>query len=87
MIIYVYWISVLAMFIIGILIAVKMFQASMIWQGILTIICSIFGLIYGWMKKDELQIGGLMIPYTICFVVALVTKVIIRANARAAMGM
>jgi len=57
----------LGAFIIAILMAVKMFKAQppQIWQGILTIICFPFALIYSWMKKDELGLGNLPLLYTV----------------------
>ena len=70
----------LATFVLGILVAVKMFQNQMIWQGILTIICAIFGVIYGWQKKDEIGAQGLMMPYTIAFVASVILNVIARVT-------
>jgi hypothetical protein len=71
----------LAMFILGILVAVKMFQHQMIWQGILTIICAIFGVIYGWQKKDEIGAQALMMPYTIAFIASVILNIILRVQA------
>ena len=73
----------LATFVLGILVAVKMFQHQMIWQGILTIICALFGVIYGWQKKDEIGAQSLMVPYTIAFAISLVLNIIARVTAPA----
>ncbi len=56
----------LGSWIVAILMAVKMFKAqpAQIWQGILTILCGLFALIYGWMKKDELGLDNLPLIYT-----------------------
>ncbi len=53
--------------VVSILMAVKMFKAQppQVWQGILTIICFPFALIYSWMKKDELALGNLPLLYTV----------------------
>ena len=73
----------LATCVLGILVAVKMFQHQMIWQGILTIICALFGVIYGWQKKDEIGAQSLMVPYTIAFAASFVLNLIVRLSAPA----
>ena len=74
-------IASLGTFVLGILVAIKMFQHQMIWQGILTILCSIFGVIYGWSKKDEIGANGLMPIYTIFFLAAVILRVVATMQA------
>lgn len=50
---------VLGGFVVAILMAVKMFKAQQIWQGIVSILCTLFAIVYGFSKKDELGLGNL----------------------------
>jgi len=64
-------------FVLCILIAIPMFKKGMIWQGILSIICGLFALIYGWMKKDELGVEKLVLGLGGCILVSIVCNVIV----------
>lgn len=71
----------LAAFVLGILCAIKMFQANQIWQGILTIICWIFGVIYVFQKKDELGLEKLALPYAAAGVASIICNVLVKVMA------
>lgn len=75
----------LGSWIVAILMAVKMFKAqpAQIWQGILTILCGLFALIYGWMKKDELGLDKLPLIYTALLAGAIVCNIAAIAMAGA----
>lgn len=66
----------LAAFVLGIMCAIKMFQANQIWQGIVTILCWIFGIIYVMQKKEELGLQKLAMPYLATGVVSIVCAII-----------
>lgn len=48
-----------------IMVLVKLFKAEGVLKGILGIICGIYPFIWGWIKKDELDIGKLMMTWTV----------------------
>lgn len=66
----------LVSFVLGILIAIKMFQRGMIWQGVLTIICWIFGVIYANSRKAELGIEKLYMPYLLAGVISIALAIL-----------
>lgn len=74
----------LAAFVLSILCAIKMFQAQQIWQGILTILCWIFGVIYVMQKKNELGLEKLAMPYIGCVAVSILCNIAIRVMAPSA---
>lgn len=49
--------------------------------GIISIICTIVGLIFGWTKANEWGIKNLMIVFTILFVLGLILNITIRMQA------
>jgi hypothetical protein len=66
----------LAALVFCILIAIPMFKKGMIWQGIVSILCGLFALIYGSMKKDELGVGNYVIGLAVCIVVGIACAVL-----------
>ena len=57
-----------------ILVLVKIFQSGSIGLGILGIICPLFAFIYGWMKADEFGIRNIMLAWSVCIGINLVTQ-------------
>lgn len=65
----------------SIYVGVLAIQRKQLAVGIISIICTIVGLIYGWTKANEWGIKNLMIVFTILFVIALALNVTVRVNA------
>ncbi len=53
---------------------VAIFKNSNIGLGILGIFCPLFAFIFGWVKSSEWGIRGLMVVWTILFVLTLVMR-------------
>jgi hypothetical protein len=66
------WICNIAAWVCSILVGVQAIKRQKVVPGIVSIICVIFGLIYGWMKATEWGIKNLMIAFTILFIAAIV---------------
>lgn len=59
-----------------ILVLIKLFQSEGILYGILGIICGIYAFIWGWMHKDEHDLGQIMLYWTGAIVASVVFNVI-----------
>ncbi len=59
----------------SILVGVKAIQRKETVVGIICILCSIVGLVYGWVKANEWGIKNLMIGFTILFALGIVLSV------------
>ena len=57
-----------------IMVLVKIFQSGSIGLGIVGIICPLFAFIYGWMKADEFGIRNVMVAWSVCIAINLVTQ-------------
>jgi len=60
-----------------IMVLIKMFPAEGVLKGILAIICGLYAFIWGWMKKDEHDLGTIMIAWTACAVISIILNVIV----------
>jgi hypothetical protein len=58
-------IVVLAQFVLGIIVLIKLFQEKGALHGILGFFCGIYTFVWGWMNADRLNIKGIMIAWTI----------------------
>jgi hypothetical protein len=56
----------------SILVGVQAIKRQQMAVGIISIICTIVGLVYGWMKANEWGIRQLMLIFTLLFVLAIV---------------
>jgi hypothetical protein len=81
----------LVSFVCLIMVLIKMFQHGETTIAILSIVLcpcggGLIAFVYGWMKSSEWDIKGLMITWTICFLLAIplqITQVVLSASAAA----
>jgi hypothetical protein len=67
----------------SILVGVQAIKRQQVVIGIICIICSLVGLIYGWTKANEWGIKNLMLIFTVLFVLGLILNVTFRVSANA----
>jgi hypothetical protein len=66
------YICAIGAWICSIMVGVKAIQRKETVVGILSIICSLVGLVYGWVKANEWGIKNLMLIFTILFALGIV---------------
>ena len=71
----------LAAWVCSIIVGIQAIKRQQVALGVLSIICTIVGLIVGWSKANEWGLKNLMIIFTILVVVALALNVSVRMHA------
>jgi hypothetical protein len=78
-----YGISVIGSIICFIMVLIQLFKAKGALHGILGLICSLYTFIWGWINAKTLNLSKLMLIWTVCILVSMVTGGFAAASAAA----